>query len=448
VSLRPSYPKVPHLKTALPGPKAKTLIADDERFVSPSYTRDYPLVAKRGEGAVIEDVDGNVFLDFTAGIAVCSTGHCHPRIVEAIARQSRELIHMSGTDFYYEPQRDLAKKLAELAPGPSPKRVFFTNSGAESVEAAFKLARYSTGRPNVVAFLGSFHGRTLGALSLTASKSVQRRGFEPLIPGVVHTGYANCYRCPINLTYPNCEIACAKTIEERLFKTILPPDRVAAVVVEAIQGEGGYVVPPKEYHHVLREITRRHGILMIVDEVQSGMGRTGKMFGVEHWEGVEPDVICCAKGIASGLPLGAIVARADVMNWPPGSHASTFGGNPVACAAALETIALLEESLMANAAAMGDYLQAELRAMMTRKSCIGDVRGRGLMVGAELVKNGRTPAVAERNAVVQACFKRGLLILGCGENTIRFCPPLVVDRDECRTCLEIFESALQETFAG
>jgi 4-aminobutyrate aminotransferase len=406
------------------------------------------LVAKRGEGAVIEDVDGNVFLDFTAGIAVCSTGHCHPRVVEAIARQSRELIHMSGTDFYYEPQRDLAKKLAELAPGPSPKRVFFTNSGAESVEAAFKLARYSTGRPNVVAFLGSFHGRTLGALSLTASKSVQRRGFEPLIPGVVHTGYANCYRCPINLTYPNCEIACAKTIEERLFKTILPPDRVAAVVVEAIQGEGGYVVPPKEYHHVLREITRRHGILMIVDEVQSGMGRTGKMFGVEHWEGVEPDVICCAKGIASGLPLGAIVARADVMNWPPGSHASTFGGNPVACAAALETIALLEESLMANAAAMGDYLQAELRAMMTRKSCIGDVRGRGLMVGAELVKNGRAPAASERNAVVQACFKRGLLILGCGENTIRFCPPLVVDRDECRTCLEIFESALQETFAG
>lgn len=442
-SHHPSYPVVPNLVTELPGPQAKALIADDELFLSPSYTRDYPLVVKRGEGAVIEDVDGNVFLDFTAGIAVCSTGHCHPRIVEAIRRQSAELIHMSGTDFYYRPQRDLAKKLASLAPGKSPKKVFFTNSGAESVEAAFKLARYHTGRPDMIAFFGAFHGRTMGALSLTGSKVTQRRGFEPLVSGVTHIGYGNCYRCPLNLTYPECGIECVHILEHRLFKTTVPPEKVAAIIVEPIQGEGGYIVPPPEYHRELRKVADKHGILIIADEVQAGMGRTGKMFAIEHW-GVEPDIICCAKGIASGMPLGAMIARADVMNWPKGSHASTFGGNPVSCVAALETIALLEEELMDNATQMGERLLRGLKEIQARRPLIGDVRGKGLMVAFELITDPvtRHPATSERSAVVQECFRRGLLVLGCGESSIRLCPPLVVDEEQCDTALRVLDEAL------
>jgi 4-aminobutyrate aminotransferase len=443
MSHHPSYSVVPNLVTDLPGPQARALIADDELFLSPSYTRDYPLVVKRGEGAVIEDVDGNVFLDFTAGIAVCSTGHCHPRIVDAIRRQSAELIHMSGTDFYYRPQRDLAKKLASLAPGKSPKKVFFTNSGAESVEAAFKLARYHTGRPDMIAFFGAFHGRTMGALSLTGSKVTQRRGFEPLLSGVTHIGYGNCYRCPLNLSYPDCGIECVHILEHRLFKTTVPADKVAAIIVEPIQGEGGYVVPPPEYHRELRKVADKHGILIIADEVQAGMGRTGKMFAIEHW-GVEPDIICCAKGIASGMPLGAMIARADVMNWPKGSHASTFGGNPVSCVAALETIALLEQELMANATTQGDRLIRGLKELQARHPLIGDVRGKGLMVAFELIEDpmSRRPAVAARSAVVQECFRRGLLVLGCGESSIRLCPPLVVDDAECDTALRILDQAL------
>jgi 4-aminobutyrate aminotransferase len=443
MSHHPSYKTVPSLKTELPGPQAKALIADDELFLSPSYTRDYPLVVKRGEGAVIEDIDGNVFLDFTAGIAVCSTGHCHPRIVEAIQRQAAELIHMSGTDFYYRPQRDLAKKLASLAPGKSPKKVFFTNSGAESVEAAFKLARYHTGRPDMIAFFGAFHGRTMGALSLTGSKVTQRRGFEPLVSGVTHIGYGNCYRCPLNLTYPECAIECVHILEHRLFKTTVPPEKVAAIIVEPIQGEGGYIVPPPEYHRELRKLADKYGILIIADEVQAGMGRTGKMFAIEHWD-VEPDIITCAKGIASGMPLGAMIARSDVMNWPKGSHASTFGGNPVSCVAALETISLLESELMSNATKMGDRLQAGLRELQKKHPMVGDVRGKGLMIGFELIEDSitRQPAVAARSKIVQECFTRGLLILGCGESSIRLCPPLVVDEMECDAALRILDESL------
>ncbi|WP_425615455.1 acetyl ornithine aminotransferase family protein [Anatilimnocola sp. NA78] len=436
----------PWIHTELPGPKGKQLIAHDERFTSPSYTRAYPLAVERGEGSMIEDVDGNRFLDFTAGIAVCSTGHCHPRVVAAIEEQAKKLIHMSGTDFYYAPQGNLAQRLAQLAPGSGDKRVFFTNSGAESVEAAFKLARFHTGRQHMIAFFGAFHGRTMGALSLTGSKMIQRRGFAPLIPQVTHIDYANCYQCPQRgECHKNSASCCLNTLNqlEDLFRRTVPPTEVAGIIVEPIQGEGGYVVPPPEFHRELKALAEKHGILYIVDEVQSGMGRTGKMFAIEHW-GVVPDIICLAKGIASGLPLGAIIARADLMDWGPGSHASTFGGNPISCVAALTTIDLLEESLMANAREVGDYLQSRLRELMSRHTIIGDVRGIGLMVGAELVKDRTTkePAAAVRDAVVQACFHRGLLMLGCGTSTLRFCPPLVVTKAEVDTAVNIIDTVL------
>lgn len=428
---------VPYIHTPLPGPKARALIAADERYTSPSYTRDYPLVAERGYGAVIEDVDGNRFLDFTAGIAVCSTGHCHERIVRAIRQQSEKLLHMSGTDFYYRPQVELAQKLAELAPGAGPKRVFFTNSGAESVEAAFKLARHHSGRQQMIAFFGAFHGRTMGALSLTGSKVTQRRGFAPLVPLVHHIDFPNPYRAA-----DGGSLDSLNQLEE-LFKRTLPPEEVAAIIVEPIQGEGGYIVPPPEFHRELKALADRHGILYIADEVQSGMGRTGKMFASEHF-GVQPDIICLAKGIASGMPLGAMIAKADIMDWEPGSHASTFGGNPVSCVAALETIRLLEEELVTNAASVGDYLMGQLRELQERHALVGDVRGLGLMVGMELVRDRVTkePAEEARDALAQAAFQRGLLLLGCGRNTVRFCPPLVITREQVDIAVEILDEAL------
>ncbi len=391
---------------------------------------------------MIEDVDGNRFLDFTAGIAVCSTGHCHPRVVEAVQRQAAQLMHMSGTDFYYAPQALLAQKLAEIAPGPTPKRVFFTNSGAESVEAAFKLARYYTRRPHMIAFFGGFHGRTLGALSLTSSRAVQRRGFAPLLPHVSHVEYPNPYH------FPGDAEACwqaSLTQIENLFARTVPPEEVAAFVVEPIQGEGGYVVPPLEFHRRLKALAEQHEILYIADEVQSGMGRTGRMFASEHF-GVEPDILCTAKGIASGLPLGAIIAKSDIMTWPPGSHASTFGGNPVACVAAMETIGLLQEELLANASHTGDYLQTCLRELQNRHATIGDVRGLGLMVGMELVHDRQTkePAADLCSKLIDQCFHRGLLLLSCGKSTIRFCPPLVIDEDDVDTAVEIIDQVLSE----
>lgn len=440
---------IPEIRTELPGPNARKLIEADERYSSPSYTRDYPLAVKRGEGAVIEDVDGNRFLDFTAGIAVCSTGHCHPRVVQAIQHQAEQLIHMSGTDFYYEPQARLAEKLALLAPGTSAKKVFFTNSGAESVEAAFKLARYHTGRKKMIAFYGAFHGRTMGALSLTGSKTIQRRGFGPLVPGVTHIEYPDSYRRPEDRTPEEHALACIAELEDVIFRRTVAPDEVAAIVVEPIQGEGGYIVPPPIFHRRLKSLAEKHGILYVADEVQAGMGRTGKMFAIEHW-GVEPDIICLAKGIASGMPLGAIVAKADVMNWPPGAHASTFGGNPISCAAALETVALLEEELMDNAAEVGEFLMSALQKLQHKHELIGDVRGKGLMIGVELVKDRDTKerAVAERNAVVQACFRRGLLVLGCGENTVRLAPPLIIDREQAETAVRILGEAIGEVAAA
>jgi 4-aminobutyrate aminotransferase len=433
----------PVLKTALPGPLAKAIIERDARAVSTSYTRDYPFVMARGEGAFVEDVDGNVFLDCTAGIAVASTGHSHPDVVQAIVEQSRKFLHMSGTDFYYEPQVRLGEELSAIAPMPGPHRSFFGNSGTEANEAAIKLARYYTKRPNVVAFFGSFHGRSMGSLSLTASKLTQRRGLGPFLPGVFHAPYANCYRCPVGADPDSCAAECLRFIEEQLLVHLVPPEEVAAIVVEPIQGEGGYVVPPNVFHERLRELTRTFGMLLVVDEVQSGMGRTGKMFAIEH-TGVTPDVVTMAKGIASGLPLGVMTAKSEIMSWPPGTHASTFGGNPVACAASLATLTLLRDGLVRNAEVVGAHMLAGVKALMNTHAIIGDVRGRGLMIGVELVRDRQTKerATTERDRVVHECFRRGLLVLGAGQNAIRLSPPLVLTTSQADTAIGILDQAL------
>jgi 4-aminobutyrate aminotransferase len=434
---------LPHLTGPVPGPRAQAVIERDARVVSPSYTRGYPLVAESGAGAIVEDVDGNRFLDFNAGIAVVAAGHCHPRVVDAIQKQAARLIHMSGTDFYYEEMVALAEKLAEIAPGNVERRVSFGNSGAEAIEGSIKLARWATKRDKIIAFFGSFHGRTLGALSLTARKAVQRAGFGPLLPGVVHAPYPNCYRCPFGRQEENCAVECVKHIEDVLLKTVAPAEETAAIVVEPVQGEGGYVVPPRKFFDELSRLAQENGILLVCDEVQSGMGRTGKMWASQHF-GVVPDILAVAKGIASGMPLGATIARADLMTWPPGAHASTFGGNPVSCAAALATIALLEESLVENAARMGRHLRDRMRDWPARFPQVGQVRGLGLMIGIELVRDQRTRERAPeiRDRIVDRAFARGLLILGAGENSIRLCPPLVITRDQCDFAIDTLEECL------
>jgi 4-aminobutyrate aminotransferase len=418
--------KAPRLVTRLPGPKAAAWIARDDQVLSPSYTRDYPLVAARGLGCTIEDVDGNLFLDFTAGIAVTATGHCHPEVVAAIADQAAKLIHMSGTDFYYAPEIELAEKLAARMPGSWPKRVFFTNSGAESNEAALKLARYHTGRQRVIAFGGAFHGRTVGALSIGASKAVHRRGFGPLLAGVHHLPYD-----------------CPRSTLEELFASTAPADEVAAIFVEPLQGEGGYRVPSAGFLPMLREICGQHGILLVADEVQSGIGRTGKFLACEHF-GVSPDIVCLAKGLASGLPLGAIVSRAEVMSWPPGAHASTFGGNPVACRAALATLRLVEDECQANAAARGEQLAAGLAELAREIPWLSNPRGLGLMRAIDVLDDQGALSPERRGALIQACFERGLLLLGCGKSAIRFCPGLCVSEEEVATCLDLLRAAALE----
>lgn len=433
------------VKTALPGPRAKALIKLDKTYVSPSYTRVYPLVAEKAEGLWVQDVDGNVFLDFTAGIAVNATGHCHPQVVKAVQDQAEKLLHMSGTDFYYKPQIMLAEKLGSLTPGKRKKLVYFGNSGAEAVEAAFKLARWHTKRELNLAFFGAFHGRTMGALSLTASKTVQKKYYNPFVPGITHIPYAYCYRCAYNLSYPQCELFCVRWVEDTLFRTTMPPEEVAAIFVEPIQGEGGYIVPPPDFHKEMYKIAKKYGILYVADEVQSGMGRTGKMFAIEHF-GVEADITALAKGIASGLPLGAMIAPAEIMDWEAGSHASTFGGNPLSCQAAIATIDLLEKKLMKNAIQQGNSLLEGLRHLQKIYVCMGDVRGKGLMVGVELVKDRETkePAADWRAQIISKTFEKGLLLLGCGENSIRFCPALNVTAAEIDQCLTIFEEAVKE----
>jgi 4-aminobutyrate aminotransferase len=435
----------PKLTGSLPGPQARAAVAADNRLISPSYTRSYPLVARRGRGARVEDVDGNEFLDFAAGIAVVSTGHCHPEVVAAIQKQAGELLHISGTDFYHEGLTNLADRLSAVAPMKGPHRFFYGNSGAEAIECALKLARYHTGRQHIIAFLGAFHGRTMGALSLTGSKPQQKRRFAPLVPGVTHVPYPYTYRgCKGDAQEQEAfSLGCARYIEERLFKTILPPEEVAAIFVEPIQGEGGYVVAPDNFLRELRALCDRHGILLVADEVQSGAGRTGKWWAIEH-SGVEPDIVCMAKGIASGMPLGVCMTRADVMDWVPGSHASTFGGNPVSIAAALATMDVLEREAIGNAARVGAFMLERLRIWTQTHPHVGEVRGRGLMIGIELVKDKatRAPAAELRNRVEALAFERGLMILGCGETSLRLSPPLVISQEEATVALDILEDAL------
>lgn len=435
---------LPAIVTELPGPRARAVIERDSRVVSPSYTRRYPLVARRGEGAIIEDVDGNRFLDFTAGIAVVATGHCHPRVVEAIQRQAARLIHMSGTDFYYEEMAELAEKLEAIAPGGGAQRVYFGNSGTEAVEAAIKLARYATGREKFISFFGAFHGRTLGALSLTASKQIQRKGFGTLLGGVYHAPYAYPYRS--GKSPAECAADSLNYIEDTLFRAVLPPGEVAAFIVEPIQGESGYVVPPREFLSGLREIAGRYGILLIADEVQSGMGRTGRWWACQHFD-LAPDIVTVAKGIASGMPLSATIARAELMQWAPGAHASTFGGNPVSIAAALATMELLEGGIIANAARVGGHLMKRLKNWPERYPHVGEVRGIGLMIGIEIVKDqaSRERAPEIRDRMGDLAFERGLLVLGAGPSSIRLSPPLCITEEQADFAADTLEECLRIT---
>ncbi len=411
---------VPRLLTEIPGPLARIAIERDRAVTSPSMGRAHPLVPVRGSGCMIEDVDGNRFLDFNAGIAVTATGHCHPQVVEAIERQAHALLHYCSSDWYIPVYADVCERLAASAPMPGgqPARVFLANSGTEAVEAAIKLARYATGRSNLIAFHGAFHGRSLGSLSLTASKARYREGFGPLLPGVFHAPYGE-----------------AGYLERVVFRHLTPPGDVAAIFVEPIQGEGGYLVPPAGWLAELRALCDAHGILLVADEVQSGVGRTGRMWAIEH-EDVAPDILLAGKGLASGLPLSAMIARADLMQWGAGSHGSTFGGNPVACAAAIATLDLVEDGLARQAAHVGAYLLDQLRAMQQRNPVIRDVRGRGLMVGVEL------PDHDTAHRVEQACFHRGLIVLTAGESALRLAPPLVVTREQVDVALTILEAVL------
>ena len=436
---------LPHLVTALPGPKAKQLVDRDHAVLSPSYTRDYPLVAKQGRGALIEDVDGNTFLDFAAGIAVVATGHCHRDVVAAIQKQAAELIHMSGTDFYYPSLVELGEKLAAIAPGKGPKRVYFGNSGAEALEAAIKLARYHTRRDKIIAFYGCFHGRTMGALSLTASKAVQRKHFGALLAGVFHAHYPNSYRGTLNGRPENASADALAYIENELFKRVVDPEDVAGIFIEPVQGEGGYLAAPVEFLQGLEKICRKHGILLVADEVQSGMGRTGKWWASDY-AGIEPDIICSAKGIASGMPLSAIITKAEVMDWKPGAHASTFGGNPVCIAASLATLKLLENGYIANAARMGDYIFQKTANWVEKHKIVGNIRGRGLMVGIEFVRDQKTKEKATdlRNRLVDMAFHKGLLVLGAGENSMRLAPPLMIDEAQADFALNTLEACISE----
>jgi 4-aminobutyrate aminotransferase len=437
--------KLPRLMTQLPGPNAKRVLERDAKVMSPSYTRDYPLVAKRGRGAVVEDVDGNLFLDFAAGIAVCSTGHCHPKVVEAIQKQAAELIHMSGTDFFYESLPQLAERLVRTMPGGENKKVFFGNSGTEAVEGAIKLARYATKRDKLIAFYGGFHGRTMGSLSLTASKSSQRKGFGALLSSVEHIHYPYAYRCAHGHGPETCGAEILETLENDMFKRLFDPEDVAGIIIEPIQGEGGYIPAPKFFLQELQRICRKHGIMLILDEVQSGMGRTGKWWAYEY-AGIEPDIITTAKGIASGMPLSAFIAKESVMTWGPGAHGSTFGGNPVAIAAALTTMDLIESQYMGNAQRMGDYLFGRMADWPRKFKVVGEVRGRGLMIGIEIVRDQRTKEKGAdlRNTIVDLAFHKGLLVLGAGENSLRLSPPLLIDEEQADFAVKTLEECFRE----
>lgn len=436
-----------HVSTR-PGPKGQAIIDRDSAIMSGSLTPRYPFAIERGEGARVWDVDGNEYIDFAAGIAVTATGHSHPQVVEAIIEQAKKFIHIAGTDYYYDVQVKVAEKLAEIAPFDEPARVFLTNSGTEAVEGAIKVSRWYTDRKHIIAFYGAFHGRTMGSLSLTASKVIQRDGFFPLIPGVHHVPYNNPYRCMHSRREEDCRdhCTCADYITDIVFKRVVPAESVAAIILEPIQGEGGYIVPDPRFIKQIRDICDQYGILMIVDEVQSGIGRTGKWWAIEHFD-VQPDVVCSAKGLASGMPLGAVIARQHVMSWPPGAHGSTFGGNPVSCAAALATLELVEKGFMQNAIEQGEYIMDALEEMRSHHPTLkhGRIDGKGLMVGAELVLDeAHTPAKELRNRVEKLAIQNGLLILGAGESALRFCPALMIDRATVQEGLERFDKTLTE----
>ena len=437
--------KLPNIKTALPGPKGQEVIAYDKKFMSPSLTRDYPLVAERAFGAIVEDPDGNHFLDFAAGIAVCSTGHCHPNVVAAIQKQAAELIHIAGTDFYHRHMPMLAERLVATMPSSHKWKVFFGNSGAEAVEGAMKLARYHTKRDKIVAFYGCFHGRTFGALSLTASKNTQRKGFGTLVGGIEHIPYPYAYRCALGHTKETCGAEVIELLEQQIFKRLFAPEEVAAIIVEPIQGEGGFIPAPLFFLQELQRICNKHGIMLILDEVQTGMGRTGKIWAYDH-AGITPDIVLTAKGIASGMPISAFIAKEEVMNWKVGSHGTTYGGNPVCVAAALATLDLVEGGLMANAEKMGNYIFGKIADWPKRFKIVGDVRGKGLMIGSEYVRDQRTKEKAQdlRDKVVETAFRKGLLTLGSGENSIRMSPPLIIDQEQADCAIRIMEESIAE----
>lgn len=435
----------PRIVVSPPGPKARAVVDRDAEWTSTCYIKEYPLVVSRGQGVMVEDVDGNRYLDFMAGIAVSSTGYGHPKVVAAVKDAADRFLHICGSDFYYEGMAALCERLARVAPGRSKKRVFLTNSGTEAVEAAIKLARHATRRTAIIAFRGAFHGRTTGAVTLTSSKARQHAGFGPLLPDVHHVPFAYRYRCQFCAGEGECNRGCIDVIEKELFTRQLDPRDVAAIFVEPIQGEGGYIVPPAGYLRDLRALCDRHGILLVADEVQCGVGRTGKMFACEH-EGVEPDIMLTAKGLGSGMPIGAMISRESITTWETGSHGSTFGGNPVCCAAALATLDLVEGGLMANAARMGERLLARAQSLKEKHACIGDVRGRGLMVGVEFVKDRATrePAGDLVHDLVQRAFRQGLLLLGAGKSTLRLAPPLVVDQHDVDTAMDMIDACLAE----
>ncbi len=438
--------KVPDIKVAPPGPAAREIIAKDESFVA-TTTKSLPVVAKRARGLEVEDVDGNLLLDFSSGISVLNVGHCHPRVVEAVKKQSEELMHFAGTDFYYDIQASLAQRLAELTPGEFDKKVFFGNSGAESVEAAIKVARWSTERKRMIAFIGAFHGRTMGALSLTASKSVQKQRFFPALDGVTHIPFANCYRCPYHLEYPSCDLWCAKTLDETYFSSFIPPDEVAVLFGEPVQGEGGYIVPPREFYPTIHRILKKYGILFASDEVQAGLGRTGKMWGIEHW-GIAPDILTTSKSLGSGIPISATVFRKDLDFGVQGAHSNTFGGNLVGCAASMATLDVIqEEGLVANSEKMGSYFRKRLEELKSKHELIGDVRGLGLMLAVEFVRNRKTKEYAqkERDQILTEAHRMGLILLGCGKSGIRLIPSLNVTTGQIDTAVEILDRAISKT---
>ena len=440
-----SETKLPRISTALPGPKSQLVIDYDKKYMSPSYMRDYPFVAERGYGAIVEDPDGNAFLDFAAGIAVCSTGHCHPKVVEAIQKQAAELIHIAGNDFYHRHMPQLAERLVGTMPKPQDYRVFFGNSGTEAVEGAIKLARYATKRDKLIAFYGCFHGRTLGSLSLTASKNTQRKGFGTLLGGVEHIPYPYAYRCALGHTKETCGGEIIELLEQQIFKRLFAPEEVAAIIVEPIQGEGGFIPAPLFFLQELQRVCNRHGIVLIVDEVQAGMGRTGKWWAYDH-AGITPDIVLTAKGIASGMPISAFIAKESIMQWKPGAHGTTYGGNPVCIASALATMELIEGGLMANAQKVGDYVFGKVNDWPQRFRIVGDVRGKGLMIGVEFVRDQKTKEKAAdlRDRVIDNAFHRGLLTLGSGENSIRLSPPLIIDEEQADCAIRIMEECIRE----